>query len=132
MHIRTTEQLLFLMQKNLQTTLKFRYSAKATKIWKNLNNIFNLQSNIQWNWVIFFQIFVAFSGYPNFIKVNWIGSMTKMTSLKKFLIKTQVHEHKNTYDPFHQSMWLHDCSRFWNKYFELSYLKHLNTFWSQE
>ena len=30
--------------------------------------------------------------------------MTNMTSLKKFLIKTQVHEHKNTYDPYDQTI----------------------------
>ena len=44
----------------MQRALKFRYSEKATKIWKNLLTLG--QKKVE----IFFQIFVAFSKYLNF------------------------------------------------------------------
>ena len=89
---------------------------------------FDCKVQIVWqNIPLFFQIFVAFSEYLNFIKVNCIGSMTNMTSLKKFLIKTQVHEHKNTYDPYDQTI----VQGFGTNVLNYLNLKHVNTFWSQ-
>ena len=57
-------------KKNLQTTLKFGYSEKATKFERICTNFFELTKKHQMKLGDFFQIFVAFTEYLNFIKVR--------------------------------------------------------------
>ena len=74
---------LFLLLKRCYFFVKFRFSEKVTKIWKNLSLGLTLMKREK-SWRIFFSNFLASSQYPNTVKIekefqeNWCSKCIKM------------------------------------------------------
>ena len=100
------KKIFFLLTKKNSSTLKFRYSEKATKFWKNLPILLTLPSNFNYNgW--FSSNVVAFSEYLNCIELHSPHGLTN--SQFQFPIDTifltNVHNNPTTSYLTNQSSW---------------------------